>query len=999
MANASNALIISEGYNFGLASMVGDKVREGYTLSWEQDDDEIGTSKEQRHKYLLIGFPHWGLVKDRTDLSIKPANQKSTYYFDPPHNNSELLKYVERPITLRTKRKRIGSEVYLNPDHSHFVMPDDGMRLDGFQRNSRILLKFLNHIGQKQSLINGEKERNAAKLNKLYSEIEEAKRNDEPEEVEKLVSNAKKTEDEGSMLKELYTLPTNIPSICVLVSGNHSRIAMTHMCSAESIPLIVCKGTGRAADVIARAVERMEADRFEEGTKTKEQWKKGHMTKIEQDIQSSLKTWGNAELTDLASKVYDIAEGGKVTIYDVEGTVEFDLIVLKALESINTDRLPENQVKPAEMLKLAFQWDRSDFAEENIFSRFSKPNEISQSVDGKNIYFEEMMENALVQSKLNFVELLISNGMVNKFLRVKVLRKLYECALGKDKLLKNIFPKLPRHEDSITFMKRCYEFIGTFITYENPKGFKNEDELISEPMRELFIWAILFNKPDLAEFFWRKLDHPVMTALMGAYILKGLVGRISVYEQEHYNFAESKERFEKLATDSITQCYTMDADMTKIILQYKHSEWGQMTVMDAAAQADCRKFLGSHMCQEELEERWNRKIRSNSGILLLGLFFFPIIPLIVSFELDEMVSSSNSKKRKRLTEIYRWARVDEGEVETSTTHVEATSGIQRIKEKIKKKFVLFFNAPKTKFVFTCIFEILYLCLFTYFLLFAYHDQTIEAEKPLEWFLHFWTLTLLIEELRSIFQAPPVKAKAKFLWWFRSVFSKTDSVALILYLIAFIMRVVPSDSEIDYVAKILFAFSLFCFFMHLFNLLNVSSDLGPQILMVGQMLMEVPYFLTMSFLFFLAFGIFHEAVLYDHGVPAIYDNFKAVVEYSWWPFIDGPEIDDLQEAESRQWPCPIPEGNHNCYAEEMSPSSSIIASVVANVSTTNQKIGGAVSTALALSSDSAEPKHVGEMWFLSAWLAFWVLLAFMLVNLLIAIFSSKYHFPINESKLN
>ncbi len=39
-----------------------------------------------------------------------------------------------------------------------------------------------------------------------------------------------------------------------------------------------------------------------------------------------------------------------------------------------------------------------------------------------------------------------------------------------------------------------------------------------KPFKELFLWAVLMNRPALAQFFWERTDYPVMNALVASRI-------------------------------------------------------------------------------------------------------------------------------------------------------------------------------------------------------------------------------------------------------------------------------------------------------------------------------------------------------------------------------------------------------------------------------------------------------------------------------------------------
>jgi len=47
-------------------------------------------------------------------------------------------------------------------------------------------------------------------------------------------------------------------------------------------------------------------------------------------------------------------------------------------------------------------------------------------------------------------------------------------------------------------------------------------EIAEAPYRELFIWAVFFNRKSLANFFWSKCENPIGSALVATKLCKSL---------------------------------------------------------------------------------------------------------------------------------------------------------------------------------------------------------------------------------------------------------------------------------------------------------------------------------------------------------------------------------------------------------------------------------------------------------------------------------------------
>jgi hypothetical protein len=55
-----------------------------------------------------------------------------------------------------------------------------------------------------------------------------------------------------------------------------------------------------------------------------------------------------------------------------------------------------------------------------------------------------------------------------------------------------------------------------------------------KPFKELFLWAVLMNRPALARFFWERTDHPVMNALVASRINNSLFQLASENANSHF---------------------------------------------------------------------------------------------------------------------------------------------------------------------------------------------------------------------------------------------------------------------------------------------------------------------------------------------------------------------------------------------------------------------------------------------------------------------------------
>ncbi|KAL8169951.1 UNVERIFIED_CONTAM: Transient receptor putative cation channel subfamily M member 5 [Gekko kuhli] len=133
-----------------------------------------------------------------------------------------------------------------------------------------------------------------------------------------------------------------------------------------------------------------------------------------------------------------IAHQHLLTVHDFEqeGSEELDTVILKALVKACKSHSQEAQ-EYLDELKLAVAWNRVDIAKSEIFNG---------DVEWKSCDLEEVMMDALVNDKPEFVKLFIDNGAnIYDFLTYSRLQRLY-CTVSPKCLLYSLL--LKKHEEN-----------------------------------------------------------------------------------------------------------------------------------------------------------------------------------------------------------------------------------------------------------------------------------------------------------------------------------------------------------------------------------------------------------------------------------------------------------------------------------------------------------------------------------------------------------------------
>ncbi len=158
-------------------------------------------------------------------------------------------------------------------------------------------------------------------------------------------------------------------------------------------------------------------------------------------------------------------------------------------------------------LELTLYWNKVEIANSDIFN--GKEKFTSEQL-------ESIFEKALTLGNHQFVQLLIDNKFdIDKFVTVKQLGDLYNSSINskdvKEAPFSNYFRKISKNQTSVKFndvQTFIEEFTGIKLSdcfFADLKLFATiylfPEARIKNPVENLFIWSILFNRPEVARVF------------------------------------------------------------------------------------------------------------------------------------------------------------------------------------------------------------------------------------------------------------------------------------------------------------------------------------------------------------------------------------------------------------------------------------------------------------------------------------------------------------------
>ncbi|KAM8802610.1 transient receptor potential cation channel subfamily M member 6 [Rhynchonycteris naso] len=204
-----------------------------------------------------------------------------------------------------------------------------------------------------------------------------------------------------------------VPMVGLVVEGGPNVIPWVCETVRDKHPVVVCEGTGRAADLLAFTHKHLE----DEGT-LRPQVKEDIVCMIQNTFNFSLKQ--SKHLFQILMEC--MVHRDSITIFeaDSEESQDLDLAILTAL-------LKGTNLSASEQLNLAMAWDRTDIAKKHILihRQHWKPGSLEQA-----------MLDALVMDRVDFVKLLIENGVnLHRFLTIPRLEELYNTKHGPTNML------------------------------------------------------------------------------------------------------------------------------------------------------------------------------------------------------------------------------------------------------------------------------------------------------------------------------------------------------------------------------------------------------------------------------------------------------------------------------------------------------------------------------------------------------------------------------------
>ncbi|XP_056135271.1 transient receptor potential cation channel subfamily M member 5 [Lampris incognitus] len=839
-AQSTGAWILTNGLRFGITKHLGQAVR-----------DHSLASTSSKIRVVAIGITPWNMIHNREALLTAKMDKPTVYEpQDLPH----------------------GSVYSLDCHHSHFVLVEGDPNRPG--ATSEIRVKLLKHISLQRTGYGGA----------------------------------------GSF---------EIPVLCLLVHGEPRILKRMYKGIGNSTPWLILAGSGGVADILVTLMN-------------KGCWDVESVQELLLDTFPS--AHHSADISNWVKLIQKILNHGHLlTVHDPEqDSSELDTVILKALVKACKSQSQEAQDFLDE-LKLAVAWNRVDIAKSDIFNG---------DVEWRACDLEEVMMDALINDKPDFVRLFVDNGVnLGEFLTYGHLQELY-WSVSEKSLLHNLLLKKYQEKQLLLGTARtpgppsyhpaeqgdrkarfslyevskvlkdflhdsCKGFYQKIPTDRPAKGrlFHNQKSLAElggrceHPWRDLFLWAVLQNRQQMANYFWAMGPEAVAAALAGCKILK----EMAHLESEAKSARSMKEaKYEQFALDLFGECYSNSEDRAYALLVRRTRCWSKSTVLNLATEADAKGFFAHDGVQALLTKIWWGAMTTDTGISkLMVSFFCPALiwTNLIKFSDEELDNRGGKEQFAELNSL-------DTEKALLLTHdndtLDSTSGGPTTQSCasvwwhfLLRRWRRFWMAPITVFLGNVIMYFAFLFLFTYVLLLDFRPPPPKGPGAAEIILYFWVFTLVLEELRQgFFTDEEMNILKKFKLYVEDNWNKCDMVAILLFVIGVCCRMVASTYE---AGRTVLAIDFMVFTLRLIHIFAIHKQLGPKIIIVERMMKDVFFFLFFLSVWMIAYGVATQALLHPND-PRIDWVFRRALYRPYLHIFGQIPLEEIDVAEMLEKNC-------------------------------------------------------------------------------------------------
>ncbi|XP_026198545.1 transient receptor potential cation channel subfamily M member 6 isoform X2 [Anabas testudineus] len=422
---------------------------------------------------------------------------------------------------------------------------------------------------------------------------------------------------------------------------------------------------------------------------------------------------------------------------------------------------------------------------------------------------------------------------------------------------------------------------------------------------DLFVWAVLQQRQQMALFLWQHGEEALARATVACKLYRSMAFEARQSSMDD-NIAERLKTFSlefgQLAVDVLDCAFRQNEQMAMKLLTSEMEAWSNFTCLQMAVSSCHRPFV-SHSCtQTLLTDLWTGPLnmRKNSFLkITLSLLLPPAIFLLEFKSKAEMCHVPQSHE----TMLFGRDSVKSVPAPEKTDCTDAERGLP-IHDKSPvsclclswiTRLYEFYGAPVVKFCFHTMSYLAFLMLFSYVVLVKMEDQP----SVQEWLVILYILSTAMEKTREVLMSEPRNLSQKLKVWFSEYWNVSDFIAILLFLAALALR--WNADPYRTAGRISYCLDIIFWFIRLMDLLAVNKHAGPYLTMITKMTRNMFFIVVMMAIVLLSFGVSRKAILSPDEEPS-WRLARDVVFQPYWMIFGEVYAGEIDACEGGA-PCP------------------------------------------------------------------------------------------------
>ncbi|XP_062239027.1 transient receptor potential cation channel subfamily M member 6 [Platichthys flesus] len=427
-------------------------------------------------------------------------------------------------------------------------------------------------------------------------------------------------------------------------------------------------------------------------------------------------------------------------------------------------------------------------------------------------------------------------------------------------------------------------------------GLEDPPLLVPFNFNDLFVWAVLQQRQQMALFLWQHGEEALARATVACKLYRSMAfeaRQSSLDDNITERLKAYSIEFGQLAEDVLDCAFRQNEQMAMKLLTSEMEAWSHFTCLQMAV-SSCHRSFVSHSCtQTLLTDLWTGplKIRKNSFLKIILSLLLP--PAVILLEFKSKAAMCHVPQSHEAM-LFGFDTVKSVPAHEGTDHMgsrDAERGpsfhdkcLSPVSETVSsvnmhclswiKRLYEFYTAPVVKFWFHTVFYLAFLMLFSFVVLVKMEDKP----SVQEWLVIVYILSTAVEKIREVLMSEPRKLSHKLKIWFSEYWNKSDFLAILLFLAGLTLRW-QAGSYLT-AGRIAYCLDIIFWFVRVTDLLAVNQHAGPYLTMITKMTSNMFFIVVMMAIVLLSFGVSRQAILFPDEEPS-WNLARDIVFQPYW----------------------------------------------------------------------------------------------------------------------